>query len=384
MTARWHVFCRAVDNYGDVGVCWRLARALAQEHGLDVSLVVDDVGALARMAPGVDRDALRQRHDGVTVAHWTDPLGDADSRVADVVVEAFGCGLPEPYVAALAGRLPPPAWFVLEYLSAEPWVDDAHGLPSPHPRAPIVRRFWFPGFTKATGGLLRERGLLAARDAFRSDEAGRSTFWQALGVAQARDGETRVSLFCYPQTKLAALFDAWAGGDQPISCIVPEGIATGALDAWTGGRVPQPGTPVTRGRLTLHAIPFLAQDVYDRLLWSCDVNFVRGEDSFVRAQWAARPFVWHVYPQQEGAHLRKLEAFLDRYTAALAPATATAVRRFFAAWNEAPGATALPAAWLEWAPLRPQLDDHGKAWSGQLCELVELSAGLVLAAQDAV
>jgi uncharacterized repeat protein (TIGR03837 family) len=70
----------------------------------------------------------------------------------------------------------------------------------------------------------------------------------------------------------------------------------------------------------LHVIPFIAQDDHDKLLWSCDINFVRGEDSSVRAQWAARPFVWHLYPQSEQAHLAKLRAFTDRYAVDWTPA----------------------------------------------------------------
>jgi uncharacterized repeat protein (TIGR03837 family) len=382
MKARWDVFCRVVDNFGDVGVCWRLARVLAQEHELDVRLLIDDCAALARMAPGVDRTCVRQRHAGVTVARWTESLSEASA--ADVVVEAFGCGLPDSYVAALAARVSPPAWFVLEYLSAEAWVDGAHGLPSPHPQLPLTRRFWFPGFTKATGGLLRERALLPARAAFCGDRAAQSAFWGSLGVAPAIDGERRVSLFCYPHPGLATLFEAWADGDEPIGCVVPEGVAVGTLDAWTGGRVPRPGAPVSRGRLTLHAMPFVAQDVYDRLLWACDFNVVRGEDSFVRAQWAARPFVWHIYAQAEGAHLRKLEAFVDRYTAGLDAGARSAVRRLFGAWNDVSAAFPLETAWLEWAALRRQLEEHGMAWARELAGLPELAAGLVLSAQSAV
>ena len=381
MTGRWHVFCKVVDNFGDVGVCWRLARELAHEHGVDVTLVVDDLDGLARMAPGVERAALQQRHAGVTIARWTDPLSRASPT--DVVVEAFGCGLPDAYVEAMAAQPRSPAWFVLEYLSAEPWIDGAHGLPSPHPRLPLVRRFWFPGFTKATGGLLRERGLFALRDAFQRDQAAQSAFWRSLGAPRV-DGELRASLFCYPHAGLPALFDAWADGDVPVGCVVPEGVASGALDAWTGGAVPHPGSPVTRGRLTLHAIPFLPQDAYDRLLWACDVNVVRGEDSFVRAQWAARPFVWHVYPQSERTHHRKLDAFLDRYAADLDAPAATAARRLFAAWNDVPGTVPLDAAWLEWAACRPQLGEHGRAWSERLAELPELASALALAARNAV
>ena len=75
------------------------------------------------------------------------------------------------------------------------------------------------------------------------------------------------------------------------------------------------GAARTRGALTVRVLPFVPQDDYDRLLWACDVNFVRGEDSFVRAQWAGQPFLWHIYLQDENLHHVKLRAFLQRYAA---------------------------------------------------------------------
>ena len=375
---RWDIFARIVDNFGDAGVCWRLARQLVAEHAQQVTLWQDDLGPLARIAPGIDPARDLQQAAGVTVRRWTEPFADAPP--ADIIIEAFGCGLPERYVAAMARAATAPAWFILEYLSAETWVEGTHGLPSPHPRLPLPRRFWFPGFTAGTGGLLRERGLFAARDAFRRDEAAQQALWSSLGVPAAAPDEIRVTLFCYPNPGLPALLDAWADGCAPVVCLVPEGVATGALDAWTGGNVPHPGHPFRRGRLSVHAIPFVAQDDYDRLLWLSTVNFVRGEDSFVRAQWAARPFAWHIYPQDDGAQWRKLDAFVERYGASLDPGPALAVRRFWRAWNAAPGAGSVAAAWPEFAAARSPLEAHADAWAERLAKLPDLATGLVKAA----
>ena len=129
-----------------------------------------------------------------------------------------------------------------------------------------------------------------------------------------RPGELTISLFSYPNVALPGLIDAWAAWATPERPV----------------RVLRPGgTEATRtiGNLSLHALPFLPQRRYDELLWACDLNFVRGEDSFVRAQWAGKPFVWHIYPQAEDAHRVKLEAFL-----AIHPAGA-ALRPFWEAWN---------------------------------------------------
>ena len=127
-----------------------------------VTLWQDDLGALARIAPGIDPARDVQMAAGVTVRRWAEPF--AETPPADVVIEAFGCGLPESYVAAMARAATAPAWFILEYLSAEAWVEGSHGLPSPHPRLPLPRRFWFPGFTARTGGLApRARAPRGAR-----------------------------------------------------------------------------------------------------------------------------------------------------------------------------------------------------------------------------
>lgn len=377
MNARWDIFCKVVDNFGDAGVAWRLARALADEHSLAVRLWIDDPRSLVGMAPGVDAGRDAQRVFGIDIRRWREPF--AVTAPAEVIVETFGCGVPDAYATAMAERAPASLWFVLEYLSAESWIDNAHGLPSPHPRLRITRRFWFPGFTPASGGLLREQGLIAARNAFQCDAGARADFWSSLSVPPPAADERRVSLFCYPGPALPALFDAWADGDDPISCIVPDGIAAGALDAWSGGNVPHAGHPVSRGRLALHAVPFLSQEKYDHLLWACDVNFVRGEDSFVRAQWAARPFVWHAYPQSDDAHLRKLDAFVDRYVATLREPTADGVRRMFHAWNAPAAGERIDHPWAAFAAECQELETHAVNWSRELAALPELATGLVKA-----
>jgi uncharacterized repeat protein (TIGR03837 family) len=183
---------------------------------------------------------------------------------------------------------------------------------------------------------------------------------------------------------LPKLLDLWSAGDAAVVCIVAEGVATAALDFW-GGAVRRAGEPpLARGRLALHTIPFIGQDDYDKLLWTCDVNFVRGEDSFVRAQWAARPFVWQLYPQTERTHLEKLGAFIDRYVAGLDPTAAAAVRRLSGAWNGAPDAAPIEAAWLEFVAACPDLRAHGLRWATNLAGLPNLAAGLVDAARIAV
>ena len=371
---RWDIFCRVVDNFGDGGICWRLARQLAAEHGLAVTLWIDDVATLAHIEPGLDPHREDQVVRSVRVRRSADaqalPFLDPD-----VVIEGFGCGLPNTYRDAMAARSRPPVWVNLEYLSAETWVESAHALPSPHPRLPLTRWFYFPGFTANTGGLLREDGLVAARDAFSRDRQARQLVWRSIGVEPSATALT-VSLFCYGNPALPALLDAWAEGDEEIACVVPEGVATAELDRWTGGAVPHPGKPVVRGRLALAVAKFVDQDGFDRRLWSCDLNFVRGEDSLVRALWAARPLVWHIYPQAEDVHLMKLDALLTRYEAGVDPAAALAQRAFWQSWNSG-HAAATVAAWPAFRAALPLLEARGRAWARALARQTDLARGLV-------
>ena len=105
------------------------------------------------------------------------------------------------------------------------------------------------------------------------------------------------------------------------------------------------GDRARRGLLEVRFVPFVPQAAYDDLLWACDVNFVRGEDSFVRAQWAGRPFVWHIYPQADDAHRIKLDAFLALYGAVLQPPAVQSMRGLWHAWNGVLGAPPIESAW---------------------------------------
>jgi uncharacterized repeat protein (TIGR03837 family) len=371
---RWDIFCRVVDNFGDAGVSWRLARQLTREHGIAVTLWIDDVGSLARFVPDVREDVADQAACGIRVRDLA-TISPSIFTLPDVVVEAFGCGLPEAYLGAMSERSKPPVWIVLEYLSAEPWIDASHGLPSRHPKLPLTRWFWFPGFTPKTGGVLREAGLLDTRDAFCADAAARARLWQALGVAPARDALI-VSLFCYANPALPALLECWSEGDEPVCAVVPQGIAHADLDRMTGGRVPHVGAPLVRGRLTLAVVPFVDQDGFDRRLWASDFNVVRGEDSFVRAQWAGQPYLWHIYPQEGDAHLTKMDAFLTRVESGLPDTPRKAQRAFWYAWNAGdPEATA--SAWPAYRASMPALGVLSRAWARALARHPDLASGLV-------
>jgi uncharacterized repeat protein (TIGR03837 family) len=300
----WDIFCNVIDNHGDIGVCWRLAAELAC-RGEDLRLRVDDASALAWMAPG--------DQDRVQVLPWASEPGPGD-----VVIEAFGCELPRAFQALIAARARDqgrqPTWINLEYLTAEFFAQRNHGLPSPvlaGPAAGLTKRFFYPGFVAGTGGLIRERGLLRRQQDFDANA------WLASRGVQT-GGERILSLFCYEPQALPQLLAQL--GAVPTRLLVTAGRATAAVRSVLGDAT-------TLGQLSVQYLPLMPQAEFDHLLWSCDFNFVRGEDSLVRALWAGKPFAWQLYPQHDDAHHAKLEAFLDWLGA---PAS---LRDFHRGWN---------------------------------------------------
>ncbi|MFJ2365609.1 elongation factor P maturation arginine rhamnosyltransferase EarP [Pseudomonas sp. NPDC087697] len=370
MKVDWDIFCTVVDNYGDIGVTWRLARQLVAEHHCAVRLWVDDLRAFGRLCPELDTSAAQQWQQGVEVCHWS-----ADwqpTNAADVVIAAFACQLPSAYMEAMAAREKAPLWMNLDYLSAEDWIVGCHGLPSVKYKQ-VQKYFFFPGFQAGTGGLLRERGLLERREQFQHNTEAQREFLQGLGVDRA-EGARLISLFAYENAGLADWLDVMAGDAHATHLLVPEGRILGDVERWLGVEGLSVGALQVRGALTVQVLPFVRQDQYDLLLWSCDFNAVRGEDSFVRAQWAARPMLWHIYQQEEDVHLDKLEAFLTVYTAGLSPVAKAALVGLWRAWNTGAG---MAQAWVAAQEHWPELQKHAQAWCLEQALLADLASALV-------
>ncbi|MDR2001346.1 MAG: elongation factor P maturation arginine rhamnosyltransferase EarP [Zoogloeaceae bacterium] len=340
------LFCRVVDNLGDAGVCWRLARQLALEHGWQVRLWIDDLQPLAALRSG------SHAQEGVEICLWPDNFPEVTPGQA--VIEAFACELPSGFIAAMARQAKAPVWINLEYLSVEAWAANCHGLLSPHPSLPLVKYFFFPGFRAGTGGLLRESN-------------------RPPPPRQRSGPELRVSLFCYGNPALPNLLDCWAGGDEPMVCQVADGLPRRQVETWLGRAFPV-GQQERAGNLQLIAASFVSQDDYDARLAACDLNLVRGEDSFVRAQWAEKPLVWQPYPQADAAHLVKLDAFLALWLAGLDKTTADAASAFWRAWN---GTGTPSATWPAFRSALPALASHAKNWAQTIAGLGDLARNLV-------
>ncbi|MCL2830470.1 MAG: elongation factor P maturation arginine rhamnosyltransferase EarP [Betaproteobacteria bacterium] len=372
---RCDLFCRVIDNYGDIGICWRLARQLLAEKGCGVRIFVDDLAAFIRLCPEATQSAA-QVCGGVEIHRWDERLsGSGAVEAADLVIAAFGCALPPPVLEAMAARArtgTAPCWINLEYLTAESWIGECHGLPSPHPGLPLSCHFFFPGFDERSGGLLREHDLPQRRAAF-----DRAAWWRGIGAEPPEEG-IAVSLFAYENPALPGLLRAWEESPVPIVGLVPESRLFASL-AGHMGHAPRVGEVWRRGALSLRFLPFVRQEEYDWLLWACELNFVRGEDSLVRALWAEKPCVWQIYPQEAGAHYGKLEAFLARYTVGLSPDAAASLRDLSAYWNSPGGGE---TAWQNFSGHLPALTTHARDWARKQAMQADLATALIAFARQ--
>ena len=338
----WDIFCHVVDNFGDIGVLWRLSAALAARDQ-QVRLWIDDASALTWMAPG----ALAGEWPGVRVMPWRDAENASVCSAlpcADAWIEGFGCEIPPGFVAHFAQRvsaqagLAQPVWINLEYLSAQAYVERNHRLPSPVLSGPArswTKYFFYPGFTAGSGGLIRN----AVADAAPS---------HAHPTPASANGVRQVSLFCYEPEALPELLTGLGQHSRPSQLLVAHGRATQAMRgllARDDFRLP--------GNLQVEYLPTLSQTQFDALLGRCDLNMVRGEDSLVQAIWAGKPFIWQAYPQTDAVHRAKLDALLDWLQAD------SAVRDLHRAWN----GFCQPAELAHWAQTLADVDGR---WASQV------------------
>lgn len=369
----WDIFCRVIDNYGDIGVCWRLARQLACEYPIEVRLWVDELSALTNLWPSA-KNVASQHLEEVHVLRW-EALNESIflSSPASVVIEAFACDIPQTYQALMAANKDEaPHWINLDYLSAESWVEDCHKLTSISPSNGLKKTFFFPGFTKRTGGLIRENHLIEQQKSWQE----KSSWLKERGVTPQKDA-LLISLFTYENSNVQSLIQAWQEHSTPVHCLIPQGKITHSvnhvLHELQYGELSHETPLIQLGNLTFQSIPFLRQDEYDKLLWSMDINFVRGEDSFVRANWAAHPFIWHIYIQEENAHLEKLSSFLDSFLKNAPAELQLRLRDFWQAWNQD---YLTPAHWHALLHVQNEWQWHCIQWREELSKIKDLATQL--------
>lgn len=361
---RWDIFCHVVDNYGDAGVCWRLARKLTRSSSDEVFLWVDKPDVInavvvsSKQFTAIDNDSSSQPTlpNEPTLRQWQ--RGSAQTEVefssaAQVVLSTFGCELDAALIAAMAAAKTPPLWINLEYLSAESYIERSHGLASPQPSG-LTQWYFYPGFTERSGGLLLDTSLPGNATAHREPHSKPTVF-----------------LFSYESPAIAGLLAACRQlGWQVL-------LAAGRSQDFVDTTIDSDFI-----NTVAHKLPFIAQEMFDEKLVGNALNVVRGEDSFVQALGTGCPLIWHIYPQTDGAHWPKLEAFFALYMAGCAADARAALWAAWRAFNQPldraynPDETAAAQVWLQLAPHLPVLRTHALLWAQKLQKQPGLSAKL--------
>lgn len=346
------VFCKVIDNFGDAGFSIRLVKRLHEITGWSIRLVVDDISLVEKLTG----KSLIENAE-ITTLSWNDSA--LFSHDADITIEIFGSGLPNKYRDRLQFRDSGPLWIDIDYLSAESWIDDYHLRPSPDPRSGKQRYMYFPGFSEGSGGVICENHIFNRLNCG-FEKIDRQSWVRKQGI-DVHENELLVLLFCYPASPIEALLTGLKTLPQPV-CILLAGhqrITTTGMD----------------GRVRIHEIPFLPQNTFDELLEVCDLNFIRGEDSFVRAQWKENPFIWQAYRQNDDHHIVKLNAFLERYLVGLAQQERAILRDLHLGWN---GFSPLSQECISSAvKARSSLAAHNRRWARRIVGNGELGNKLV-------
>lgn len=360
MAAGW-IFCRVIDNFGDVGVSWRLSRLLHQEAKFPVVLLIDNLHALKNLVPECDVVASVQILHGITVVDWQEAVLAKQLQnlpKPQWVIETFGCDLPKSVLQIMQEKTK--LWLNLEYLTAEPWAKDMHMLPSLQSNG-LAKYFYFLGFEQETGGLLREADYGQKKWAFNHHE--QDCFRASLGLP-TKDADTHsIFLFAYPNQHWQTWFLAWQNWGQSIELLI---ACDAVWQEWEKFSQAQGLQAKGRSNIQAYRLPMVAQSQFDQLLWLSDWIFIRGEESFVRAQLSGKPFLWHIYQQENEVHLDKLAAFWQLWDGFLSPDLAKALAVVSLSINAAtqvPDAQEIERAWQYLILHRAKWQEAAKKWS---------------------
>ncbi|MDY6419865.1 MAG: elongation factor P maturation arginine rhamnosyltransferase EarP [Succinivibrio dextrinosolvens] len=273
------VFCDVIDNFGDAGVCLRLCRDFSKKN-YEVRLFCNNVNILNKITNSED-DSNRF----LSLFSWS--IENMNYEPSEVVIQAFSVRLPDNLIKKIKTRKS--TVINLEYLTAETFAEDCHKLPSYADG--FESFFFFPGFTKKTGGVVIEESFL-----------------EKLKRAENIKSNC-LTLFSYENQKVKTVINAL--NKENLILNIFEGRGLNNFNNLLNLNL-APGDIYKLNNLTVKVLPMVSQDEYDSYLIDSKLNLVRGEDSIVRAMLSGNPFLWHIYPQDGNAHKDKIQALFDR------------------------------------------------------------------------
>ena len=302
------VFCRVVDNFGDIGVAYRLTRTLqALRPQWKFRLTVDNLLVFGQIEPRISPHLDHQFLENLEVIRWNDESSLILNPPPEIVIENFGSGWPHTFNSQLFDPQNPTCRIIInvDYLSAEDYAQEYHQLPSLSSLPQVKKFFFMPGFTPGTGGLLLGNYSPTTRCLPHSPQNLDQRISWARELDLNLDLEDAqlfwISLFTYEQDFLPLI--------TSIKDMIPNAMVL--VPAGRGSdHFFQDWEPAGRPFRTVK-VPFQSQSSYDLMVSLCDFNVVRGEDSLVRACVSGRPFLWHAYQQESDYQRVKVDALLE-------------------------------------------------------------------------
>lgn len=303
----YNIFCKVIDNYGDFGICFRLAKQLVSEYHKKVILWVDNEIILQKFLL-VNNKEIQQinskYNQNLMFKVWTklniiNSLNNSKNINNSIIIEAFCCDLDCELLDYINKENSNTIIISLDYLGLEKWILDCHLLPSFLSNYKYIKKyFFFPSYLQNSGGLICENYIK------------HKNFFQNLVEKNQNFNQTfKISLFFYQQPQLLLTFI------NAINYLATQhniNIEINFCDL-SNENINIIQNYNFCSLVKCNFIHFLSQNDYDTLLQNCHINFVRGEDSLIRSFWSNNLFIWQIYPQENNLHLQKLNDFLNFY-----------------------------------------------------------------------
>lgn len=304
------IFCEIIDNYGDIGVVYRTAKELQKIFPKSkIRAFLNKLDEFKKINSQVI-DLPSQNIDGIEYITF-DYLRDNANKLltAQVIIEAFGCQIPEEYIEIAYDNSE--LLINLEYLSAEDWIEDFHLQSSPLGRGKLKKVFFMPGFTEKSGGVIADSNYLERIQRVLENKE----FYEKKYLSDIEDRENKIvgTLFSYEKNFTPLLEDLKKLDKDVVILAMGEKTQDSLRKILKNFSIEDFRNSLKYGKIEIRFLNFLNQEEYEELINIVDFNFVRGEDSFIRAVLTGKPYMWHIYCQEEYAHMDKIEGFLDKY-----------------------------------------------------------------------
>ena len=291
------VLCKVVDNFGDIGVVWRLCCQLSNQIKKEnftskINLIVDDLASFNKICNSVDSNKSFQIVENINIFNWNDEklcydeFSKNDGENLSVILEVFQCGRPSWMEKILfEDKLNRTVQIIMiDYLTAEKYAEDFHCLQSLTRSSKVQKVNFMPGFTNKTGGLIID------------------SEWEHFC-----DYKNNKTLLCFTYDRN---WDALANACKKSNYIEKVLIAPGK--GFESLKKSFYSNFIKDSNLKIEELSFMNQNEWDKMLKNCGVLFIRGEESMSRACLSGIPFVWHAYPQSDEYQLIKVRALLER------------------------------------------------------------------------